>query len=115
MDLAGKAVRVAVLGGGLGDDGLNRNEAGVEKRGEGSGSSALDVANLDGAGVEDLDSVGVIGVEGFADEADHLAAADGAGIITKADDVGDDEADEDGVGGMLLGVGGGGIVVVVVD
>lgn len=106
VDLEGKAIGVAVLGG-FGDDALDGDEAGVEKRGEDGGDRALNVADLGHAGVDDLNGVGIMGVERLADETDHLAAADGAGVVAEADDVGDDEAGETGGGGggEMLGVG----------
>lgn len=62
MDLAGEAVGVGVLGG-FGDDALDCGDAPVvEERGQDGGDRALDVADLDSAGVEDLDGAGVVRV-----------------------------------------------------
>lgn len=96
MDLAGDA---EFIGGGarVRDDSLDGDEMGVDERGEDSGGGAFDVADLEGAGVEDFDGVWVVGVVGFTDEADEFAAADGAGVVFEADDVGGDEADKVGV------------------
>lgn len=56
------------------------------------------MAYLNGASIEDLDGVGIERVEGFAYETHKLATIDDAGVVAEADDVGDDEADEVGVG-----------------
>lgn len=61
------------------------------------------MADLEGSSVEHLDRVGVVRVEGLADEADHLAAADPAGVVLQADDVGDGEAQHVGLGGVVVG------------
>lgn len=55
------------------------------------------MTDLFGSCVEDFDGVGVVWVEGFADKTDHLAAADGAGVVFEADNVGDDETEEVGL------------------
>lgn len=82
---------------------LDRNQILIDQRGENPSHSALDVADLEGPSVEYLDGVGVVGVEGLADETDHLAAADPAGVILKPHDVSDDEANHVGlVGGRGL-------------
>ena len=91
MELAGEAEAVG-LGAAVGDDGLDGDEFGVDEGGEDGGDGALDVADLDGAGVEDLDGVWIVGVEGLAEQAHHLAAADGAGVVPEAHDVGGYEA-----------------------
>lgn len=80
---------------------LDGDEFGVDQEGEGEGGGdgKFDVADLDSAGVEDSDGVGIVGVEGLADEADHFTASDGAGVVLDADDVGDEEAEHVGIGG----------------
>lgn len=105
MNLAGDP-ELAPGAAGLGHDALDGDHVGVDQGGQDGGDGALDVAYLDGPGVEDLDGVLVVGVQGLADEAHHLAAADGAGVVAEADDVGDDEAEEVRFGGGRLRGGG---------
>lgn len=85
---------VAIVGG-FRDDTFHSDEAGVYERRKNRRGGALDVADLLGAGVEDPDGIGVVGIEGLADEADELAAADGAAVVAKTDDVDDDVAGEE--------------------
>lgn len=59
------------------------------------------MADLDGAGVEDLDGIRVVGVEGLADKTHHLAASDGAGVVLDSHYIGDYEADHVGFGRRL--------------
>lgn len=42
---------------------------------------SLDVANLLGAGVENLNGVGIVGTDGLVDEADDLIASHGVAIV----------------------------------
>lgn len=62
------------------------------------------MADLNHSGVEDFDCVGIVRVERLADKTDHFAAADGAGVVLNADDVGDDEAEHVGLGGRREGL-----------
>lgn len=62
------------------------------------------MTHLKHSGVEDFNGVWVVRVERLADETDHLAAADGAGVVLNADDVGDDEAEQVGLGGGREGL-----------
>lgn len=62
------------------------------------------MTHLKHSGVEDFNGVWVVRVERLADETDHLAAADGAGVVLNADDVGDDEAEQVGLRGGREGL-----------
>lgn len=57
------------------------------------------MAHLNSPGIEHSDGIGIVRVEGFADKAYHFSAADGAGVVLNSDYVGDDEAEQVGVGG----------------
>lgn len=57
------------------------DEAGVDERGNSFFGLSLDVANLLGAGVENLNGVGIVGTDGLVDEADDLIASHGVAIV----------------------------------
>lgn len=59
------------------------------------------MAHLDGACVEDLDGIRIMGVEGLADKTHHFAASDGTGVVLDSHYIGDYEADHVGFGGSL--------------
>lgn len=65
------------------------------------GDGALDVADLDGAGVQDLDGVGIVGVEGLTDQTHHFTATDITRVVLSTDYISYYEADHVGFGGRL--------------
>jgi hypothetical protein len=46
---------------------------------------ALDLTDLDGSGVDDLDGVRVVRVEGFPYQTHHFPTVDGAGVVLDSD------------------------------
>lgn len=57
------------------------------------------MTHLNSPGIEHSNGIGIVRVERFADKTHHFSAADGAGIVSNSDYVGDDEAEQVGVGG----------------
>lgn len=96
--LAGDLVEARLGGRGVGNDALDGDDVGVDHGRQYGGDGLLDVTHLVGPSVEDLECIGVVGVEGLADQADQFAAADSAGIVLKSDDVSHDESEEVGLG-----------------
>jgi hypothetical protein len=62
---------------------------------------ALDLSDLDGSGVDDLDGVRVVRVEGFPHQTHHFPTVDGAGVVLDSDYIRDYKSQHVSLGGRL--------------